>query len=169
MPKPIPKLTERALLSNLQCDGLSDTDVDDGQLECRECLHDSVPSDIVAAILANLAVRDARPLAALSWTWKYAVEGHVSQALQRASHNLDFLTYAFPKLVVRRKSFGQCGSCGRVPRMVRRALQVCSLCRQVHYCNRACQQQHWCVHRMVCQGRIRHATIPDPSAAEEVD
>ena len=115
----------------------------------------SAPSDVVAAILAQLAVRNARPLAALCWLWKHAVEAHVSNALLRASHNFDRLTYAFPKLVVRRQYFGQCGFCGHVPRLVRAKLPVCSLCQQVHYCNRECQQQHWRLHRIVCVGRRR--------------
>lgn len=41
-----------------------------------------------------------------------------------------------------------CAECGTDMRMCKRAL--CSGCRAVYYCGRACQKAHWKVHRHIC-------------------
>ena len=44
------------------------------------------------------------------------------------------------------RKFGPCAMCDKLGTM------RCGKCKQVHYCGRECQRQHWAAHKQECAG-----------------
>ena len=38
------------------------------------------------------------------------------------------------------------------------AFEVCSACRDVHYCNRQCQKLHWKIHKVTCKQQSNNSS-----------